>query len=120
MKMDGKKGECRFARPDPAVAEVGVQALYPNGNVQNQQYLRDKDGNIVIDPNTGTARRLDHVVVEGSKVVDVVETTSLTANKRAQILHEQETRRAGGVYIRDRGTGDLIEVPLISRIERRS
>jgi hypothetical protein len=96
-----------------------LQALYPSGSVQNQQYLRDRDGNIVIDPNTGTARRLDHVVVVGGKIMDVVETTSLTANKRDQILHEQETRNAGGVYIRDRNTGSLIEVPSISRIERR-
>ncbi|HPT51437.1 MAG TPA: hypothetical protein PLS67_05465 [Accumulibacter sp.] len=87
--------------------------------MQNQQYLRDRDGNIAIDPNTGTARRLDHVVVVGGKVVDVVETTSLTAEKDRQILHEQERRNAGGVYIRDRNTGNLIAVPSISRIERR-
>ncbi|MEJ7139164.1 hypothetical protein RV045_12100, partial [Comamonadaceae bacterium SL12-8] len=96
-----------------------LQRQYPLGSIQNQQYLRDKDGNIAIDPNTGTGRRLDHVVVIGGKVVDVVETTSPNAKKDRQLLHEQETRRAGGVYIRDRDTGGYIEVPKVSRIERR-
>ncbi|MFN3440571.1 MAG: ShlB/FhaC/HecB family hemolysin secretion/activation protein [Acidovorax sp.] len=94
-------------------------AQYPGGSVQNQQYLRDKEGNIVIDPNTGTARRLDHVVIVGGKVIEVVETTSLTADKDQQILHERETRRAGGSFIRDRETGKLVEVSDVSRIERR-
>jgi len=98
---------------------VDLLAQYPGGSVQNQQYLRDKNGNIVIDPNTGTARRLDHVVIVGGKVIEVVETTSLTADKRDQILHEQETRRAGGTFIRDRETGKLVEVSDVSRIERR-
>ena len=92
---------------------------YPNGSVQDQQYLRDKNGNIAIDPNTGTARRLDHVVIVGGLVVDVVETTSLTASKNAQMQHEVETRNAGGTYIRDRNTGQLIEVSSVSRIIRR-
>jgi filamentous hemagglutinin len=96
-----------------------LQTQYPNSSVQNQQYLRDKEGNIVIDPNTGTARRLDHVVIVDGKVVDVVETTSMSADKRAQIRHEAETRNAGGTFIRDRQTGQLVEIPTISRIERR-
>jgi hypothetical protein len=101
--------------------EVTVDLLeqYPGGSVQNQQYLRDKNGNIVIDPYTGTARPLDHVVIIGGKVVEVVETTSLTADKDEQLEHERETRRAGGTFIRDRETGKLVEVPSISRIERR-
>lgn len=67
-----------------------------------------------------TARvRLDHVVIVNGKVVDVVETTSLTAEKDKQIRHENETRKAGGVYVRDRESGDLVEVPSVSRIERR-
>lgn len=98
---------------------VDLQAQYPNGSVQNQQYLRDKDGNIVIDPLTNTARRLDHVVIVGGKVVDVVETTSLTARKNEQIAHENEVRANGGVFIRDRNNGQIIEVPSVSRIERR-
>ena len=78
--------------------------------------MRDKNGNIVIDPNTGTARRLDHVVVVNVEAVDVVETTSLNADKRAQILHEQNVRNIVGIYIRDRLSGDLIEVKSTSRI----
>lgn len=96
-----------------------LQAQYPGASVQDQQYLRDRSGNIMIDPNTGTARRLDHVVIANGKVIDTVETTSLTAEKDKQILHELETRNAGGTYIRDRNTGNLVEVPSISRIIRK-
>jgi hypothetical protein len=96
-----------------------LQAQYPNGSVQNQQYLRDKNGDIVIDPLTNTARRLDHVVVVNGKVVEVVETTSLTASKDTQIRHEEEVRSNGGTFVRDRNTGKLIEVSSISRVERR-
>lgn len=58
-------------------------------------------------------------MIVGGKVVDVVETTSLTAKKEKQMRHEQQTRDAGGTFIRDRQTGQLVEVPSISRIERR-
>jgi hypothetical protein len=96
-----------------------LQAQYPNGSVQDQQYLRDRNGNIVIDPLTGTARRLDHVVIVDGKVVDVVETTSLTAEKTQLLRHEDQVRSNGGSYIRDRDTGELFKVPSISRVERR-
>ena len=55
-----------------------------------------------------------------SPVLSAVQTAaSLTAEKDKQILHEQETRNAGGTFIRDRETGKLVEVPAVSRIERR-
>jgi len=96
-----------------------LQRQYPLASVQNEQYLRDKNGKIVIDPNTGTSRRIDHVVIQNGAVIDVVETTSLTADKVGQQQHEADTRAAGGLYIRDRNTGSLVQVPSIARIERR-
>lgn len=47
-----------------------------------------------------------------------METTSLTTVKVSQITHE-ETRKADGIYVRDRTTGKLVELASISRIERR-
>ncbi|KLN55838.1 hypothetical protein [Variovorax paradoxus] len=96
-----------------------LQRQYPSASVQNEQYLRDVNGKIVIDPNTGTSRRIDHVVVQNGQVIDSVETTSNTADKRAQLQHEADTRAAGGLYIRDRDTGRLLSVPNVSRLERR-
>ncbi|WP_307579487.1 hemagglutinin repeat-containing protein [Variovorax paradoxus] len=92
---------------------------YPLASVQNEQYLRDKNGNIVIDPITNTSRRIDHVVIQNGQVIDVVETTSLTADKIRQLQHEADTRAAGGLYVRDRDTGNLVLVPNVSRLERR-
>lgn len=82
--------------------------------------LRDKDGNIVKDPVTGEARRIDFVVVKDGKVVDSIEVTSKTADKSAQSAKEDRIREAGGNYIRD-NNGSLVEIPkeIRTRIERR-
>ena len=92
---------------------------YPGASVQDEQYLRDSLGNIAIDPRTGTARRLDHVVIHNGRVIDVEETTSMTAVKETQLRHEANTRNNGGTFVRDRNTGQLVQVNQISRIERR-
>lgn len=82
--------------------------------------LRDKDGNVVKDPVTGEARRIDFAVVKDGKVVDSVEVTSKTADKSAQSAKEERIREAGGNYIRD-NNGNLVEIPteVRTRIERR-
>ena len=83
-------------------------------------YLRDQDGNIVKDPETGEARRIDFVVTKNGKVVDSIEVTSKSADKTEQIAKEQRIRENGGNYIRD-SEGTLIEIPknVNTRIERR-
>lgn len=82
--------------------------------------LRDKDGNVVKDPVTGEARRIDFAVVKDGKVVDSVEVTSKTADKSAQSAKEERIREAGGNYIKD-NNGNLVEIPteVRTRIERR-
>jgi len=72
--------------------------------------LRNADGTIAKDPVTGEARRVDHVVIEDGKARYVVETTSKTADKEAQIRKEVRIRGNGGTYVRDRNTGKLVDV----------
>lgn len=79
--------------------------------IEREQYLRDENGNIVKDPETGEARRLDFVVTKDGKVVKSIEVTSETAPKDAQVAKEERIRGAGGNFIRDRGTGQLVEIP---------
>ena len=88
--------------------------------VESEMYLRDKNGNIVRDPETGEARRIDFVVTKDGKVVDSVEVTSKTADKTGQTAKEQRIRENGGNYIKD-SEGNLIEIPkdVNTRIERR-
>ena len=88
--------------------------------VVSEAYLRDKDGNIVKDPISGTARRIDFVVVKDGKVVDSIEVTSKTADKTEQSAKEERIREAGGNYIRD-NDGNLVEIPsyVQTHIERR-
>jgi len=99
------------------VADLKVK--HPGADVQNQQYLRDANGKILKDPVTGEARRLDHVVIKDGKALDVVETTSQTANKTAQIKKEERIRNAGGTFVRDRKTKKLVDVSNVpTRVSR--
>lgn len=87
--------------------------------IEREQYLRDKDGKIVKDPETGEARRIDFIVIKDGKVIKSIEVTSETAPKDAQIAKEDRIREAGGNYIKDRDTGELIEMPENTRTEVR-
>lgn len=88
--------------------------------IVSEAYLRDENGNIVKDPETGTARRIDFVVVKDGKVVDSIEVTSTTADKTEQTAKENRIRQNGGNYIRD-NDGNLVKIPddVTTRIERR-
>ena len=105
--------------------EVGdeLREKYPESqgySIISEAYLRDKEGNIVKDPETGQARRIDFVVIKDGKVVDSVEVTSKTADKTSQSAKEERIRDAGGNYIKD-SNGNLVEIPtnVHTRIERR-
>lgn len=119
--IQNKKEGCR--RED----EVGkeLEDRYPESEgykVIKEAYLRDKDGNIVRDPEPPyKARRIDFVVVKDGKVVDSIEVTSKTAPKEAQSAKEERIRENGGNYIKDPDTGELIRIPdsVHTRIERR-
>ena len=114
-KLDGLQREREVAEE--------LEKKYPEEKgytIISEVYLRDKDGNIVKDPVTGEARRIDFVVVKDGKVVDSIEVTSKTADKTSQIAKETRIRESGGNYIRDYD-GNLIRIPdnVCTRIERR-
>ncbi len=103
--------------------EKELEEKYPpeeGYQIVSEVYLRDKDGNIVKDPVTGEARRVDFVIVKDGKVVDSIEVTSKTADKTEQTAKEERIRDAGGNYIRD-NDGNLVEIPptVHTHIERR-
>ena len=105
MKANAAAGHARQAR-----VQQRLEGKYKNASVQREQYLRTSDGKIAKDPITGQGRRMDHVVIEGNKSRAVVETTSKTANKTAQIAKEIRIRNSGGTYIRNRETGQLVDI----------
>ena len=90
--------------------------------VQEEQYLRDKDGNIVKDEKTGEARRIDFVVIKDGKVVKSVEVTSRKAPKQAQSSKEGRIRDQGGNYVKDKETGEIVpfEKGVKTEIDRRA
>ena len=103
-REDGKN------REDAAHEELKKE--YPESEgykIEREQYLRDKDGNIVKDPVTGEARRIDFVVTKDGKVVKSVEVTSEKAPKEPQTEKEHRIREEGGNFIKDRDMGELIE-----------
>jgi hypothetical protein len=87
-----------------------LQAENPNASVQRERYLRDAEGNRIIDPVTGEARRIDIAVIEDGVVTDLVEVTSQDAPKAAQFAKEGRIREQGDVFIRDVDTGELLPV----------
>ncbi|MDR2492367.1 MAG: HINT domain-containing protein, partial [Coriobacteriales bacterium] len=100
-----------------------LRSQYPESagyRIQNEALLRDSSGRKVIDPATGSGRRIDFVVDRSGTIVDSIEVTSKTAPKAAQIAHEAIVRANGGNYVR-MGDGTLLRIPddLITRIIRR-
>ncbi|XOJ01571.1 hypothetical protein ACMX2M_07510 [Paenibacillus polymyxa] len=75
--------------------------------VTAEQYLRDSDGRIVKDLETGEARRVDFVVLKDGEVVQSIEVTSETAPKDAQLAKEERIREQGGEWIRHPETHEL-------------
>ena len=114
-KIDGLRRE--------AEVQAELEKQYPADKgyeIVPEAYLRDARGNIVKDPVTGKARRVDFVVVKDNKVVDSVEVTSKTADKTEQLEKETRIRNIGGNYIYD-ANGNLAEYPdsVSTRVERR-
>ena len=104
--------------------EQELREQYPETEgyeIQAEVYLRDENGELARDPETGERRRIDFVVIKDGKVVDLVEVTSLTAPKEAQSEKEQRIRDSGGNYMKDK-QGNLLEIPetVSTRIERRA
>ena len=103
--------------------EMELKEKYPESegySIEQEVYLRDADGNIVKDQETGKARRIDFAVVKDGEVVDTIEVTSNTASKEAQSAKEERIRESGGNYIKD-SNGDIVNIPetVKTRIERR-
>jgi hypothetical protein len=100
-----------------------LEKKYPESEgyeIISEAYLRDSEGKIVRDPETGEARRIDFVIVKDGQVVDSIEVTSETADKTGQTAKEERIREAGGNYIRTYD-GSLAKYPndLHTTIERR-
>ena len=113
-KIDGLQRE--------AEVKEDLEEKYPSQEgyeIISEAYLRDADGNIVKDLETGKARRIDFVI-KGEKVIDSIEVTSKTADKSDQLAKESRIRECGGNYIRD-NDGNLIKIPrsVQTRVERR-
>lgn len=106
-----------------AEVEEELKQKYPESEgyeIIPEAYLRDSEGNIVRDPVTGEARRVDFVVVKDGEVVASIEVTSETADKTGQTAKEERIREAGGNYVRT-SDGSLAKYPdeLHTTIERR-
>lgn len=87
--------------------------------IEREQDLRDKDGNIVKDSETGKGRRIDFIVYKDGEVIKSIEVTSETAPKDAQIAKEDRIRDEGGNFIKDRDSGQLVEIHKDTKTEVR-
>lgn len=113
-KIDG------LARENEVEKELEEKYPSPLYTIIPEAYLRNKDGNIVRDPETGKARRIDFAVVKDGKVIDSIEVTSKTADKTEQSAKEQRIRETGGNYIKmPDGTLAEISASVTTHIERK-
>jgi hypothetical protein len=62
-------------------------------------------------------RRVDDAVIE-NRQARTFEVTSLTAKKEEQQRKEKRIREAGGTYIHDRRTGQIVPVADVSEVVR--
>ena len=95
---------------------------YGEKNVLREQYIRNKAGDIIIDPITKEARRIDFIVTKGDQVLRSIEVTAENVDKAAQIAKEGRildvAKDMGGAFIRDISTGELFELTKVSEIVR--
>jgi len=97
-----------------------LKAQNPGKSVQRERYLRDKDGNIIRDPETGKARRVDHAVIDReNERARTYETTGPEVPKTEQMAKEVRIRKQAGTYIRDHETRKMIPTEGDSEIVRR-
>lgn len=106
----GMQANARAGAERETYVQGKLEGKFKNASVQREQYLRNADGTIAKDPLTGTGRRIDHAVIQDGQARYIVETTSKTADKSAQLAKEARIRANGGKYIRDRNTRKLIDV----------
>ena len=91
----------------------------PGKAIQHERTLRDVSGNKVLDPVTGEGRRVDHVVIDrDANSAKTYETTGENVDKRLQLDKEKRIIEAGGKYIHDKETGELIPVEGVSEVRR--
>jgi len=98
-----------------------LKSFFKVSSVQRERLLRTADGKKAIDPLTGEGRRIDFAIIQKGEVRFLVEVTSKTADKASQIAKEVRIRAQGGTFVRDKITGQLIDVSdMITRILRRN
>lgn len=97
------------AREDNVLANLQNQFPEKLGyHIESQCPLRDENGSVVRDLVSGEHRRLDFVVIHDNKIIKSVEVTSMNANKTEQLAKEDRIREAGGNFVIDKSTGNLI------------
>jgi hypothetical protein len=101
-----------IAREEQVQSELND--LYPKEDgycVYREQYLRNAEGIIVKDLETGEARRVDFMVSRDGRIEKSIEVTSETAPKGVQSAKEERIREQGGNYILDRETDTMLHIP---------
>lgn len=101
-----------------ARAKTRLERRYGKSNVLSERYLRDAKGKSVKDPLTGERRRVDFVVKKPDGKWHPVEVTSPKAPKSVQLDKEVRIRDAGGEFVRNPNTGEIVPVSGISTLLR--
>lgn len=105
------EANCEAGRAREAAVHEELMGEYTPSDgyhIETQCPIRDETGRITVDPETGEHRRLDYVVMSNGEVVRSIEVTSETADKAGQMAKEARIHEAGGNFVVDRRTGELV------------
>jgi RHS repeat-associated protein len=105
----------QLSRLREARVQFKLEGKFGNTNVLTERMLLNSKGEKVLDPLTGTGRRIDNVVLDNDRAARFsVEVTSRRQAeiqaKRYQINKELRIRAAGGTFVRDPYTRQLIDI----------
>ena len=91
---------------------------YGKDNVLSERYLRDANGKSVKDPLTGERRRIDFIIKNQDGKWKAVEITSRpnVAKKNLQLAKEERIREQGGIFVKNKKTGELIHLDNLSTV----
>ena len=108
VRVNAKHGALR-----EDIFQAGLEARYApedGHRIIQEASLRNGDGDIVRDPESGSYRRVDYAVIKDDVATDLFEITSPTAPKEAQMDKERRIRESSDIFVRDPDTGELYEV----------
>jgi len=109
MNVEFSNFESGTPRADAFYEELLREYTESDGyHIERERSLLDETGRKVFDPETLAGRRVDFVAIRNGEVVKSFEVTSESVDKEGQTAKEARVREAGGNFVWDRESRELV------------